>query len=257
MLHYQLRRASRNPAELLKVYDERRCDVTACVIVEGKEEDEEMFTYVLQWAKRDCIASIREFMERLLEDWDYEDTRNRRRRASINEIAGDRLVMFLETMWAKIQHHVLLPHQQREWLRQVMRVEVKRRNLMDVLLTGILSRPTEAKVAMVDLVERVEAIGPNKELNRPHDSNILNFERAKLQVRDPRFVKFERTYKRHGMAAADREYCWDTRKPYLSLMAGVWVDAPFLRYLHTEFAMHEICSFMEDVPYNYIVVEKF
>lgn len=258
MIHLRLRQASTDRDKLMEVYQERRCATLAVIIVDGREDEEEVFARVLQFAKHDCVASIREFMESLLVSWDIDDTSNRRWRASINEITGNRLVMFLETMWAKLQQHVLLPHQQKEWIEQVMRVEVKRRNLIDVLLTGICSRPFDIKKAMVDLVERVEAIGPNRQLNRPlHHSNRLNFERAKLQVRDPRFVKFERTYKRHGVDAADKEYCWDTRKPFLSLLAGVEVDAPFLRYLHTPFAMREICSFMEDVPYNYIVAEKF
>lgn len=246
-----------NPEKLLEVYQDRRCATVASIIVDGNKKGEEAFSYVLQWARHDCITSIREFMERLLVFWDQVDRRNHLSQVWFNEITGNRLVMFLEAMWDKIQQHVLWYHQKKEWLRQVMHVEVRRRNLIDVMLTDILSRPTEVKAAIVDLVERVEAIGPKKENGPLRNINILIFERVKLQVRDPRFVKFESTYLSDGMDAADREYCWDTHKEFLSFLAGVDVDTPFLRYLHTEFAMHEICKFMEGVPYNYIVVEQF
>jgi len=246
-------------ADVFKVYNEKRCRavVRAIMCSHNDAQHVEGFRLFLRFAELDCIASIRDFIELLLGELEVVNKRNRRDRVALSETSANRLVLFLEQMWRKIQRNVLAPYRENEWTRQVMQVMHKRRNLFDVLLTSIASRPFAAKKATVELVERIASIGP-KHVNKPlRVETNLQFERAKLQVSDPRYVKFERTFRRRGIDAADKEYVWDTRQAFLSLLAGVHCDSPFLRFLSTDFITMEICKYMEDVPYNYIVAEHF
>ena len=242
-----------------------------------RESNDEYFELLLSFAGLDSIVSIHDFMQSLVHWLDNYMHRVDQEIGDSDSMMCERLVLFLRKMWAKICEHVLPPYREAEWERQVMwaisdqcisaidlasaartnRVNYLMSNVLDVLVTGISSRPLESKVNIVALVERVCAIGPvtvNKPLQKRHQRI---FQRVQLEVKDPRFRSFLRIVKQLGMTrgipAASREYRWKTRKPYVALMERVGTDKDWmLRYLSNEFVMRDVCSYMEDVPEAYL-----